>query len=126
MGRKEDTMKKIVVLLVILALLAPSISFAGGHRNFHDGFHQGLGALAAVAVVGAVANMLTPRTVYAEPAVARYDHPCSPRYESASDPYEEAYQREAARIQRQRQIEWERMERERGREAAQRDYGYYR
>lgn len=118
-------MKKIVIFFCILALLVPTVSFAGGHRNFHEGFHQGLGALAAVAVVGAVAHMVTyqPAYAYQPPPPPAYSHHASPHYAS---PYDEAYAHEYARLQQQAAEARRRQEIQQGIMDARRDFGYYR
>ena len=123
-------MKKLasVVLSIFLLLLLNSVAFAGHrgghhggghyvyhHHHHHRGYYHG-GRWVYPFIGGVVAYGVIDRII----------NPPSPRYcPPPADPYQRAYEQEQARIQRERQLQWERDQYERGREDARRDSGYY-
>jgi hypothetical protein len=107
-------MKKFFVIILAVALLATMATtpaFARGGGNFWAG-----AAIGTAIGIGTV--LLAPRAYYTAPPV----YVAPPVY----DPYSQAYQQEAIRIQQQRQWEWENNQRQRAVDDARRDYGYGR
>jgi|GEM_PF-2923626 len=110
---------RIALLGVMVAFLAvPSGCIST--RRFQTGFHMGLGMQAAQALVGTAVGALNGVAGTGARGAA-----CNRGWGRAQvSPYEEAYVREAARLERERYLRWVRSERERGRADALRDAGW--
>lgn len=105
------------VLVISLAVSSGCIST----RRFQTGFHLGLGMQAAQALVGTAVGVLGGIT--GSPGGAgRSTHTWSRGF--SASPYEEAYARETARLERERYERWVRAERDRGRADARRQAGW--
>jgi hypothetical protein len=125
-------MKKALCIFLAIAILAAAIPVlaggryhSGGAHYRHDGHRRGgndpLPIVAGTLLLGGlvVLDRVLNSRVYVSPA------PVYVAPDPVCDPYAQAYQQEAQRIQQQRHWEWERYQRERGAEAARRDYGSY-
>lgn len=133
--------KAVLVLLSSLILAVPA--YAGGHhrsyngycnhysyynhyrryhhhyRGFNRRFVRNLGVIVAgTAAVAVLDSMLSPRTVIVRPI--RSHSSC---YRNA---YNRAYDEETERLRRQRFYRWQRLQQERGRNDARRDFYYDR
>lgn len=116
-------MKTNALRTAILGILLVCLSFASGcisTRRFQTGFHMGLGMQAAQALVGTAVGALSGITG----AGARTSRVSGGWGRSCSSPYEEAYARETARLERERYERWVRAERERGKADARRHAGW--
>lgn len=126
-------MKRIIVGLMVFSMLFIAVMpanaggygrhYHGGHYRHYLGGHSG-DALAALLVLGgvvvaasAIEAATRPDVVYVQPAPVNYRPTCGSVYDCE-------YQKEAARWERQKQTEYERIERERARNDARRRYGY--
>lgn len=117
-------MKQNALRIALWGVLVISLAASSGcisTRRFQTGFHMGLGMQAAQAMVGTAVGVLGGITG-TRGGVGRPPHGWS-RGRSAS-PYEEAYARETARLERERYERWVRTERERGRADARRHAGW--
>lgn len=104
------------LLLVSLTLTSGCVST----RRFQSGFHMGLGMMAAQTAVNTAVGIVSGiaggggRTAGLSSRIRRAN----------GSPYEDAYAREAARLERERYRQWVRAQRAKGRMDARRDYGY--
>jgi hypothetical protein len=117
-------MKQNALRMALLGVLTVSLCITSGcisTRRFQTGFHLGLGMQAAQAVVGTAIGALGGITGSRGRVVGSN---CAWSRDRYASPYEEAYAREAARLERERYNRWVRAEHERGRADARRHAGW--
>jgi hypothetical protein len=125
-----------VIMAVMMIAMMASPSFAGT-KNFHRGFHEGLGNIAAEVAVGAgtelvggILNAVFGRQVISVREQPTYSPSCSNHrmqdygysgYGHLS-PREEAYNKEMYRLQREAEHKWVQSERVSGKQQARNDF----
>lgn len=125
-------MKKIIFWIMVLCIIAFSVAADAGERqrNTWAGVGYALGAITAIDILrdGYVDWPADVFGGYGRHERHHYPHERTVvihRYVPSCDSvYECEYERESARLERQRQREWERYQREKARNDARRDYGY--
>ena len=103
------------LLLVSVTLTSGCVST----RRFQSGFHMGLGMMAAQTAVNTAVGIVSGMVGGGSTTVGSRSRVCG-----TASPYEEAYAREAARIERRRYQRWVRTQQARGAMDARMDYGY--